>query len=64
MAPELKAMLALTLSTIAFFVVSFFAKRKLEEMDIPAGMTRNALVFSIALAASYAVAVIAGKLWP
>lgn len=53
-------MLALILSTLAFFAASFFIKRRLEEMDIPAGMTRNVLVFSLALAVSYGVAWVAG----
>jgi hypothetical protein len=55
-------MLALVVSTIAFFVAAFFIKRRLEEMDIPAGLTRNALVFSLSLALSYVVALIVDKL--
>jgi len=53
-------MFALIVSTLAFFVAGFFIKRRLEEMDIPAGMTRNVLVFSLALAISYGVAWLAG----
>ena len=55
-------MLALVVSTIAFFVAAFFIKRRLEEMDLPAGMTRNALVFSLSLALSYVVALIVDKI--
>jgi hypothetical protein len=55
-------MLALVVSTIAFFVAAFFIKRRLEEMDIPAGLTRNALVISLSLALSYVVALIVDKL--
>lgn len=55
-------MAAIIVSTIVFFVASFFIKRKLEDMDIPAGMTRYMLVFSIALAISYAVAWLVDKL--
>ena len=55
-------MLALVVSTIAFFVAAFFIKRRLEEMDIPAGLTRNALVFSLSLALSYIVALIVDKI--
>jgi hypothetical protein len=55
-------MLALVVSTIAFFVAAFFIKRRLEEMDIPAGLTRNALVFSLSLALSYIVALVVDKL--
>jgi hypothetical protein len=49
-------MLSLVLSTIAFFVSTFFLGRYLENMGIPKGMTRGALVFSIALLISYLVA--------
>lgn len=59
-------MTGLVVSTIAFFVASWFIKRKLEEMEIPKGMMRNLAVFALALAVSYAVGAaadwIAGKL--
>ena len=35
-------MLSLVLSTIAFFVASYYLKRYLDDMDIPKGMTRSA----------------------
>jgi hypothetical protein len=57
-------MLALALSTIAFFVSGYLIKRKLEDMDIPAGLTRKLLVFSLALAVSYGVALLVDKLFP
>jgi len=57
-------MTALVVSTIAFFVAGYFIKRRLAEMDIPAGMTRNILVFSLALAVSYGVALLVGKVLP
>jgi len=57
-------MAALIFSTIAFFVAGYFIKRRLTEMDIPAGMTRNILVFTLALAVSYGVAVVVGRLFP
>jgi len=41
-------------STIVFFVASYFIKRWMDENDIPKGMTRNITVFTLALAASYA----------
>ena len=47
---------SLALSTVAFFVASYFTKRWLDDNGIPQGMTRGALVFSIALAAAYGVA--------
>lgn len=49
-------MLSIVISTIAFFVASFFIKRHLEEMGIPGGMTRNLMVFVFAAAISYGVA--------
>lgn len=45
---------SLVVSTIAFFVARHFTKRWLEDNDIPEGMTRGVLIFSIALAAAYA----------
>jgi hypothetical protein len=55
-------MLSIVLSTIAFFVASFYIKRYLEDMGIPKGMTRGVLIFSLALLVSYLVAVIADHL--
>jgi VIT1/CCC1 family predicted Fe2+/Mn2+ transporter len=49
-------MLSIVISTIAFFVASFFIKRHLEGMDIPKGMTRNVTVFVLALLVAYGVA--------
>ena len=57
-------MLSLVTSTIAFFVAGYFIKQKLEDMDIPPGMTRKILIFSLALAISYGVALLTGKLFP
>jgi len=53
-------MLSIVLSTIAFFAASHVLKRYLDRNDIPKGMTRSVLVFTLALAVSYGVAVIAG----
>ena len=47
-------MAALFASTVAFFAASYLVKRWLEANDIPRGMTRGMLVFTIALAAAYA----------
>ena len=55
-------MLSLVLSTIAFFVASYYLKRYLDDMDIPKGMTRSVLIFSIALLISYLVALAADYL--
>jgi O-antigen/teichoic acid export membrane protein len=46
---------SLVASTVAFFVASYFIKRWLEDNDIPKGMTRGLLAFSLALAVSYGV---------
>jgi VIT1/CCC1 family predicted Fe2+/Mn2+ transporter len=48
-------LVSLVVSTIAFFVASFYIKRYLEKMEIPKGMVRNLSVFVLALAVSYAV---------
>jgi len=49
-------MLSLVISTVAFFVASYFIKRSLEEMGIPKGMTRGIFVFVLAAVIAYAVA--------
>jgi hypothetical protein len=51
---------SLILSTIAFFVASYFIRRYLDEMDIPRTMTRGFVIFVLALAVSYGVAVLVG----
>ena len=49
-------MLSLVVSTIAFFVASYFIKRYLEEMGVPKGMTRGISVFVLALVLAYGAA--------
>jgi len=49
-------MTSLILSTIAFFVASYFIKRYLEGTGIPKSMTRGILIFCLAAAISYGVA--------
>ena len=56
-------MLSVVLSTVAFFVASFFIKRRLEGMDIPKGMTRTIVVFTLALAVAYGVAFLTNQIW-
>jgi len=51
-------MLSLVLSTIAFFVASFFTKRWLDDMGIPKTMTRSIVIFVAAAVVSYGVAVV------
>lgn len=56
-------MTAMVLSTLAFFVASYFIRRYLDELGIPPGMTRNVTVFTAALVISYGVAFIAERLF-
>ena len=49
-------MWSLVISTIVFFVASFFLKRHLEKMGIEKTMTRGIVVFTGAIVAAYAAA--------
>ena len=49
-------MASIVVSTVAFFVFSYFIKRWADDNGIPKGMTRSLSVFILALAAAYAVA--------
>ena len=49
-------MLSLAVSTVVFFAAGYFLKRYFDGMDIPKGMTRNLMVFTLALLAAYVVA--------
>ena len=51
-------MLSLILSTIAFFIASYLIKRYMDDVYMPKGITRSALIFSLALAIAYGVAVV------
>jgi hypothetical protein len=44
---------SILVSTVAFFVASYFIKRWMDDNDIPKGMTRNVTVFALALAIAY-----------
>ncbi len=57
-------MLSLVLSTVAFFVASYFLKHYLDDMGLPKGMTRSILVFCLAAMAAYGVAFIVGWIAP
>jgi len=48
--------LSLVISTIAFFVASYYIKRWADDNDFPKGMTRSLSIFVLALALSYGVA--------
>ena len=44
---------SLLVSTVVFFVASYFIKRWMEENDIPRGMTRGITIFTLAVALAY-----------
>ncbi len=43
------------ISTFAFIVAAYLIKRKLEEIDIPPGMTRGLVIFVLASFVAYGV---------
>jgi hypothetical protein len=51
-------MTGIVLSTLAFFVASFFIRRYLDEIGVSKTMTRSLVVFILALAVAYVVAFI------
>ncbi len=57
-------MLSIVVSTIAFLVTTYYFKRYLDELGIPKGMTRGALIFTAALLVSYLVALLVEYLSP
>lgn len=57
-------MLSIVVSTIAFFVTTYYFKRYLDELGIPRGMPRGALIFAAALLVSYLVALLVEYLSP
>ncbi len=55
-------MAELIVSTIAFFVASYFIKRWMDDNDIPKGMTRSLSIFALAVAVSYGVGWLVGHI--
>lgn len=55
-------MLSIFVSTVAFFVSTYYAKRHLESMGVPKGATRGVLIFSIALVIAFLVAFAVNRL--
>ena len=55
-------MLSIVVSTVAYFAASHYLKRYLDGHDIPKGMTRSVLVFTLALAVAYGAGLIADRL--
>ena len=51
-------MLSLILSTIAFFVASYFIRRYLDRIEIPKTVTRALVIFVLALGVAYGVALL------
>ena len=49
-------MSGIVVSTIVYFIAAYFIKRQLEEMGIPKGMTRGAVIFVVAAAVAYGAA--------
>jgi hypothetical protein len=54
--------LTLVLSTIAFFVASYFLKRWADDNEFPKGMTRSLGIFVFALAIAYGIAWLVDKM--
>ena len=54
-------MLSIVISTIAFFVVSYYLKRWADDNDIPKGITRSICIFILAIALAYGVAWVVDK---
>jgi hypothetical protein len=52
---------SLALSTIAFFVASYFIKRYLVELGISKGLTRGTVVFVLSLMIAYGVSIIVDR---
>lgn len=50
-------MQSIVISTVAYFIASYYIKRYLDEMGIPKSMTRGLLIFALALGIAYGVAV-------
>lgn len=50
------------LSFIVFVAVSYQLKRRFDQTDLPKGPTRSILIFSLALAVSYAAAALVDRI--
>ncbi|HEY6242262.1 MAG TPA: hypothetical protein VIW78_15660 [Burkholderiales bacterium] len=51
-------LLSIVVSTIAFFVASYFIKRYLDGIGVPKTVVRGLVVFVLALAVAYGIAFI------
>ena len=59
-----RQVLSIVVSTIAYFVASYFIKRWLDDMQIPKGVTRSIVIFCAALGVAYGVATVVDWLVP
>jgi len=59
-----RTVLSIAVSTIAYFVASYFIKRWLDDMQVPSGMTRSVVIFCAALGIAYGVAIVIDWLVP
>jgi len=59
-----RTVLSIAVSTIAYFVASYFIKRWLDGMEVPRGMTRSVVIFCAALGVAYGVAIVIDWLVP
>ena len=57
-------MLSILVSTIAFFVTTYYFKRYLEQRDTPKGLPRGTLIFTGALLVSYLSVILVSYLFP
>lgn len=57
-------MLSIVLSTVAYFLASYYLRRYFDDIGIPKGLTRSVLIFSLALIMAYAVALAVDYLSP
>jgi len=57
-------MTSIVLSTIAFFVSSFYIRRYLDGIGVPRTMVRGMVIFVLALGIAYGVAFVAGVVMP
>ncbi|HET7363527.1 MAG TPA: hypothetical protein VFJ70_08160 [Burkholderiales bacterium] len=46
---------SLLVSTVVFFLASYFIKRWMEDNDVPKGMTRSITIFTLAAVLAYGV---------
>jgi len=57
-------MTSIVLSTVAFFISSFYIRRYLDGIGVPRTIVRGLVVFVLALAIAYGVAFVVGMVIP